>query len=291
MTATSILGLLIQASLFLVVLSYGLQARFEDVVYLFRRSGQLFRALLSINLIMPLFVIGLIGTFDLDPVVEVALLALSVSPVPPVLPNKALKSGGGKSFTIGLLVAVSILSIGVIPMLFRIMEAAFGRTANFSVDTILRTILIGVVIPLAVGMLSRHIAPAISERYAGIVGKIGLVVLILGFLPILFALVPDIWSLIGNGAILAIIGFTLVGMTVGHLLGGPNPHDRTVVALATASRHPAIAIALASANVGEGDAKLAAAAVLLYSVVSGIVSVPYLKWLSAERRIVEERHA
>ena len=63
-------------------------------------------------------------------------------------------------------------------------------------------------------------------------------------------------------------------------MGGPDPNDRTVLALATTSRHPAIAIALASANMGETEAKLAAAAIILYLVVSGIVVTPYLNWLT-----------
>ena len=41
MPAVTILMLLLQASLFLVVLSFGLQIRMEDVLYLFRRPWQL----------------------------------------------------------------------------------------------------------------------------------------------------------------------------------------------------------------------------------------------------------
>jgi BASS family bile acid:Na+ symporter len=49
-----------------------------------------------------------------------------------------------------------------------------------------------------------------------------------------------------------------------------------VLALSTASRHPGVALAIAHANFP--DEKLAPAAVLLYLIVSGIVSLPYLRW-------------
>jgi BASS family bile acid:Na+ symporter len=89
-------------------------------------------------------------------------------------------------------------------------------------------------------------------------------------------------SLVGNGTLLAMVLLVLVGLAAGHLLGGPDPEDRTVLALSTATRHPAIAIAIAHANFP--DQKLAPAAVLLYVVVSVIAGMPYLKW--AKRRHV-----
>jgi BASS family bile acid:Na+ symporter len=88
-------------------------------------------------------------------------------------------------------------------------------------------------------------------------------------------------SLIGNGTILVMIVLAVVGLAAGHLLGGPDLEDRTVLALASSVRHPGIAIAIAHANFP--DQKLAPAAVLLYVIVSGIASRPYLSWTGRQR--------
>jgi hypothetical protein len=48
------------------------------------------------------------------------------------------------------------------------------------------------------------------------------------------------WTLVGNGAVLPIIAFVLVGLVIGHLLGGPTPENRTALAFSTASRHPGL---------------------------------------------------
>lgn len=280
MNLIAIIGIAVQLSIFLSVLSFGMQATLDDIMYLFHRPGQLVRALLSIFVIMFIFVALMVRLFDLNPVVKVALVALAVSPVPPLLPNKALKSGGERSFTFGLLAAVSLLSVIVVPLAFTIINSVFNRQATFSELAVIKTILTSVVLPLVIGMLIRYFAPDFAERVAGTVGKIAMIVLIAAFLPILIVLLPVLWSLIGDGTILAIIAFAIVGVTAGHYLGGPDPNDRTVLALATTSRHPAIAIALASANMGETEAKLAAAAIILYLVVSGIVVTPYLNWLT-----------
>jgi BASS family bile acid:Na+ symporter len=72
-----------------------------------------------------------------------------------------------------------------------------------------------------------------------------------------------------------IIVFTLIGLAVGQVLGGPDPDNRTVLALSTAVRHPGVAVAIAGA-VTE-DKKIIAAAVLLAAVVGAIVTIPYVK--------------
>jgi BASS family bile acid:Na+ symporter len=73
-------------------------------------------------------------------------------------------------------------------------------------------------------------------------------VLVVAAIPVLIALFPAIISLVGNGTILAFAAFVVVALAVGHFLGGPDPDERTVLALASASRHPAVAIAIAHAN-------------------------------------------
>ena len=68
-----------------------------------------------------------------------------------------------------------------------------------------------------------------------------------------------------------------LGLLVGHLAGGPDPEHRTVLALATASRHPGVAL-VAGISASVQAPKLVTAAVLLAFVVSMIVSAPYAAW-------------
>lgn len=279
MDLASVFLIAIKFSLFMTVMSYGLAATPDDALYLFRRPGKLIRVLFSMNVIMPLFVGILIAIFNFQLIVELALVALSVSPVPPILPNKAFKSGGQKAFTFGLLAAVSLLSIVIIPLALNIFAAAFNREAHFSEWAIIKTILTSVILPFALGMLVRHFAPDFSERVAGSLGKIAMVILVIAFLPILAGLLPSIWTLIGNGAIIAAVVFAVAGVAAGHFLGAPDPHEQSVLALATVSRHPAISVALMSANVDDTNAKAAFGAIILYILVSGIVAAPYLVWM------------
>ena len=105
-----------------------------------------------------------------------------------------------------------------------------------------------VLAPLVVGIAVRSLAAAFAARIARPVSLVSTVLLIASALPVLFTAWPTIVSLTGDGTIVARAAFVLIGLAVGHLLGGPDPEDRTVLALSTASRHPGVALAIAHAT-------------------------------------------
>ena len=216
--------------------------------------------------------------FDLTPVVKGSLVLLAISPLPPIFPNKALKAGGERSYTIGLLVAATLISIVFIPI-------GTGDTRESlwhpPADEPGRGRGAGVLDPapaawrLAWG--SAVWLPAFADRVGKPVALVGTILLILALLPVLIKVWPAMMSLIGNGTLLVMVVFALVGLAVGHLLGGPDIQQRSVLALSTATRHPGIAIAIAAVNFP--DQKLAPAAILLYLLVSALVAKLYLVWL------------
>jgi BASS family bile acid:Na+ symporter len=276
MNLATLVPLALKTSIVLNVFALGLNARLQDGAYLFRRPGKLMRSLLSMNVVMPLFAAGVVAAFDLHPAVEIALVALAVSPIPPLLPRKSLKAGGGASYTFGLLVAAALLAIVFVPVAVDLLGRAFGRPARMSPATVAQLVLLTVIAPLAAGMVVRRMAPGFSERIAKPV-SLGATILLLAIaLPVLFTAWPAIVSLIGNGTVVAIAAFILAGLAAGHLLGGPDPDDRTVLAFCTAFRHPGVAIAIAGTNFP--GQKLVPAAVLLYLLVSTAVSFPILAW-------------
>jgi BASS family bile acid:Na+ symporter len=69
-------------------------------------------------------------------------------------------------------------------------------------------------------------------------------------------------SLIGSGAALSIAMVVVIAIAAGHWLGGPDPDERSTLALASAMRHPGIAMAIASLNVPQEPR--VPAAVILY---------------------------
>ena len=277
MSIATLIPLVIQLSLALMVFSIALSTRVEDLTYLFRRPKLLLRSLFSMNVVMPVFAVALAKGFDLTPVVKGSLILLAISPLPPIFPNKALKAGGERSYTIGLLVAATLTAIVFIPIALELLERAFGIPLQMSSAAVVALVLWTLLLPLAVGVGVRRVAPVLAERAGKPIARVGVILLIVALVPVLIKVWPAMMSLIGNGTVLAMVVFALVGLVAGHLLGGPDVQQRSVLALSTATRHPGIAIAIAALNFP--DQKLAPAAILLYLLVSAIVAKPYLVWL------------
>src|SRR6185503_5937904 len=181
MNITSIILLVLKTSIMLSVFAIGLKATFADVTFLFRNPGHLFRALLSMNVLMPLIALALAATFDLHPAVKIALVAISVSPIPPVLPNKALKAGGKEDYTIGLLVAMAILSIIFIPIAIEIVDRIVAKPLAMRAGSIALLVLTTILVPLGLGLVVRAIAPRIADRFAKPISRIASLMLLLSF--------------------------------------------------------------------------------------------------------------
>ena len=273
MSLQTLILFVLKASILLNVFAIGLKAGVHDATYMFRRPGKLAKALLAMNILMPLFAVAFVLAFHLKHAVEVALVALAVSPVPPILPRKLRKAGATESDTIGLLVAVGILAIVFVPAAMEILERVFHVPLRMTFASVAALVFITIILPLALGIAVHTLAPVAADRLVNPIAKIASIALLLSAVVILFSGAPAIWELTGNGTLVAIAAFVLVGLLIGHFVGGPKPENRTGLALATASRHPGIAIALAVANFPEE--KLAISAVLLYLLVNILVSIPY----------------
>jgi BASS family bile acid:Na+ symporter len=276
MDLRTLISLTMQISVFVIVCGLGLKASPRDAESLFRRPGTLTRSLLAMNVVMPMVAVALAASFKFHQAVEIALVALAVSPVPPLLPNKQLKAGGHPSYAIGLLIATAILAIVFVPAMLELLEWAFGNAMYMPISGITKLVAITVLIPLAVGNIVHHVAPEQAERFAGRISLVGTILLFVGLVPVLFTALPAVASLLGNGTVAALAVFVLAGLTVGHLLGGPDTYDRRVLALATATRHPGVALAIASTNFP--DQKLVQAAVVWYLIIAAILSALYLSW-------------
>jgi len=284
----ALIPLAIKWSLILIVFAVGLQSTFRNASCLFRQPRQLLSLVVAMNVVMPLLVVALVPLFHVG-VTLVALLTLAVSPVPPFLPNKAINAGGDANYTIGLLAATCLLAVVTVPLAVKVGELMLGRSSAVPAQRIVMQVLVGVLVPLLAGLLVRRWLPTLAQRTARPLSVAATVLLVVSFLPVLVQASGAMLALVGKGTVVAFALFAAIGLLVGHWLGGPHPDDRSVLALATACRHPGIAIALAHATFPEQ--KQVGPAVLVYLAVSGLICAPYLHWVkrrSASRAETEQ---
>jgi BASS family bile acid:Na+ symporter len=174
------------------------------------------------------------------------------------------------------MVIIGVLAIAIVPIAARLIGAYVGRPFSMAPGTI-ATIIVGmVVMPLSVGLIVRAALPALAERSAKLVGRAATVLLVISILPILVATLPAALALVGNGTLAAMVAFVVIGLIVGHLMGGQGEEHEVVLALSSGARHPAIALAIARANFP--DEPDLVATLLLYLLVSAAVGAAYIAW-------------
>jgi BASS family bile acid:Na+ symporter len=269
---TTTLLLLLKASVAALIFAIGMDSAFRDLLYLWRRPGLLLRSLLAMYVVMPLVALLIVKALTLPAGVQVAVLVLAISAGAPLLPRKLIHLGSD-TYVFSLVVTSSLLAIVTVPAWLAVLAPLYGRTAELypiNVATVVAKSFLG---PLVLGMLLRWLAPGLSERLADrLLTIVGIVFTLCGVT--LLATHYDLLLNAGWPALLTLGGLTFCALAVGHFLGGPEPDNRTALAVSCATRHVGIAILVATAVPGPRTAALVAA----YIVASAVVSIPYVQW-------------
>lgn len=269
-----LLGL--QGSIILTVFAVGLRATIAEATWLARQPRLLSRSLLAMFFLLPAVAIALVMVFPLLRPIEIVLIALALSPVPPLLPMKIGQASGDENYMLGLLIIVSLLAIAIVPIGLMVAGTLLRRPISMPTGDVAAVMFKMTLLPLAAGILVRRFAPRFARRVARPATIVATIVLLACAALLVFGGWRAIWNLVGNGSMAAIAAFVVAGLALGHLLGGPREDDRSVLALATATRHPALALAIAKA--GFPNEPGLGAAILLYLLVGALVALPYIRW-------------
>jgi predicted Na+-dependent transporter len=263
---------LLKASVSVLILAIGMGSTLSDLTYLWRRPALLLRSLLAMYVLVPLAALALVAVLPLTPGVKAAFLVLAVSAGAPLLPRKLGGFGGG-AYVFSLVVTSSLLAILVVPAWVALLASYFEVSTEITPADVAAAIAKAFLVPLAIGMSIRALAPKFSERVAdrllaiaGIVLTVtGLVLLVGGWQLLLAVKWPGMATL---------VGLLLIALAIGHVLGGPDEDDRTALAISCATRHIGVAVIVAATFRGPRTAVLIAA----YIVASALVSMSYLRW-------------
>jgi BASS family bile acid:Na+ symporter len=274
MDAGQILTFAALVSIWLTVWSLGAQASPRDVTHLLMRPKELAPSLLAIFGLTPLLAIAIAGVLPIALPAKFAIIAMSVAPVPPVLPFKQMKAGATQSYAVGLLVAASVVAVIATPLLVLGAAAILGSDAVISPAVVARSVCLSIALPLGLGVLMKALLPRFTERLRRPLQRVGVALLIVAFGAILASVWREVLDLVGGGALLAMAAGSAAGVITGHVLA-PEEHRRAL-AIASGCRHPGVALAIGTANFPEARAELLAA-VLLYFIVSALITSLYVR--------------
>jgi BASS family bile acid:Na+ symporter len=275
-----IVKLLAVASLLLLVLSFGLETRLADAFAFLQEPLLSAKAMAAMFLVVPAVALGLSLLFPLVPATMFALLALAVSPMPPVFPGKGAKVGGGSRYVMSLFVLATAFTFVAAPLILLLDARILGVGLAFEARRIALTLAVTAVIPLVAGLLLGQIAPRLAERIVHPFAIGGKILLGLTALLALVITAPNMWQAVGNFTLVACAILAAAALAAGHLLGGPGEGNRAALATAASLRHPGVAMAMA-ASAGTSDSQQVTATVLIYLILATLLGIGYERWHKA----------
>jgi BASS family bile acid:Na+ symporter len=269
---TAILLLALKLSVVTLLLAIGLGSTPGDATYLWRRPAQLLRALFAMYVAVPLAALAIVKALPLPVSVKTAILVLAISAGAPLLPRK-LMTLGREGYVFSLVMTSSLLAVVIVPAWVAVLGPLFGRETEVAPGAVALVIAKASLAPLLLGMLLRWPLSRVAERLSEwLLGAAGVVLSLAGLA--LLVLHGRLLIEVGPVPLLSLAGMTALALAIGHALGGPDPDDRTALAVSCAARHVGIAMLAASTVPGPRTA----AFVLAYALASAAVSIPYLKW-------------
>jgi BASS family bile acid:Na+ symporter len=232
------------------------------------------RALFAVLVAVPALAWLVASAFDLPRAAEIGIVLMAISPGAPVALRRSLGAGGHQTFAPALQIAVAALAVISMPLSIEAFDAYYGGHATAAPLEIARQVFIAQLLPLALGLLARHLLPAqaawLEPRLKRLAGLLLLALLVL--------VMANIWEVVigaGLRVTLAIVIVTICALIVGHLMGGPEPATRTATAICSGARNAGLALLVATLNAAS---PAITAAVLAYFVIAFLTLVPYVAW-------------
>lgn len=262
----------LKISVSVLIMAIGMQSTVDDLTYLWRRPWLLFKSMLAMYVLIPLVAVALVRLLPVDFGLKVAVVVVAISAGAPLVPRKLMPLTND-AYVFSVIATSSLLAIVTVPLWLVVLSNLSGATPEITpLDTgrlIGRTFLL----PLAVGMSVRILAPNLSEKLSDILLAVGGIVLTLGGL-VLLVLGWPLLKEAGWISLLVLGLLTTLSLGIGHLMGGPDEEDRTALAISCATRHLGIAVLVAATVPGQRTGVL----VVAYLVASIVASIPYIRW-------------
>ncbi|HQR10588.1 MAG TPA: hypothetical protein PLW68_04595 [Casimicrobiaceae bacterium] len=262
------------ATLFTVMFDLGLTIAPGEFRWVRQRPGLILKGLFAVLVAVPALAWTVCRGLDIPRPAEVGLMLMAISPGAPVALRRSLGAGGHRSFAPALQIAVATLAVVSMPLSIAALDEYYGGHATIAPQILARQVFVAQLLPLGLGILGRTFLAVQASWLEPRLRRIGTALLV-----VLLALaLIDIWHVVidaGPRVAAAIVVATLLALSVGHALGGPDPATRTATAIASAVRNPGLALLVATVNAASSEI---IATVLAYFVIGALTVIPYAVW-------------
>ncbi len=245
----SVIKVIIPITIALMTFTQGLGIGPAEVWKFFKqRPGLMVRSFIACLVFVPAAAVAIILVLKPSPGVAIGLAILVACPPAPLMLKTATNLGKGSApFMASIHLSFAALAFLTVPAVLYVISQPLGFHADVDLGNLLWTLGRTILIPVGLGLILRGVAPAFADKILPIVTRVGTIGLLITVVVVLAVLVPtmfrmDAWSYL----VIATVSVTAV--LIGHLLGPADPSEKTVLAVETGTRHPALAFAIAAMN-------------------------------------------
>ncbi len=187
-------------------------------------------------------------------------------------------AGGSFNYGASLQVTLSLSVVLLTPIVLTIFGSVFpGATETVDAFQVAKQIAVVQFLPLSIGLVLRQVGAEIADEisdFLTITADTLFVVLALFLLVLSLDLIPKL----GMMPIILILAIATASLLIGHLLGGPEPETRAVVAIAGVARNAGLALLIAIQN----QQTAAIPVILSYLILGALVAFPYSAWMKRQ---------
>lgn len=270
-----ILESLARLSVFVFVVSsmlgMGLSLTVAQILDPLQDLRKLAKALLANFVLVPLLAYAILFAVPLSEAQSVGLILLATAAGAPFLPKLVEAAKGDIAFGVGLMVLLMVVTVAYVPVVLPLLLP--GVQVN-PLD-IASSLVILMLIPLAIGLVVKARYADIAASVQPVVNQTASTALILLAVLMLVLNFQTVLSVIGTGAIIALLVFIVAAFVLGWLLGGPATGDRSVMGLGTAQRNVSAALVVGAQNFSDPN-------VLVMLIVGALLMLVVLLPLGGE---------
>jgi len=270
------------ASIVLQVIAIGVQTKPSNLLTCIRRPSWLVRIIIAMYIAVPLLATVLVKMSGVADRMKGAMLLMAIAAVAPLLPRKLLKIGVAAGFAESLAAATMLLAIPLVPVTATALGMMFGRNVVVPPSAVAATLAKTFLVPLLLGMALKAALGSRAVRLGELAAMAGTALLTLVVLLLVIAQRDTVFPL-GWRSLPVLIVYASASLLIGHVIGGPDPGERTALAVAAVTRHPGLAILIASTSAPQAAF---VPAIIVVVVCSALVAIPYTFW---RKRVLAKR--
>jgi BASS family bile acid:Na+ symporter len=270
----AIIGVVMGAALIFIMFSMGLVLTATDFARVVRAPRVVFLGTVAQVVVLPLVAVITVVMSNPPSAVAVGLVLVAICPGGPVSNFFSHVSRGDAALSVTLTLVSTLLSLATLPVIFAWTPM---RDAVQGIDTptgfILQSLVVGVAMPTAAGMMVRLRWPKIAARAARLLEKVGLL-LIFVVLSLLMFKNRTFYADTSTALIASVMLVNVGGMVAGYALAAAASMPRATrvtYAFEVGLQNIPLASVLAHglfSRAGDGTSAVVMAVVGLYAVVS-----------------------